>query len=86
MSAPCALPATDVSQDAVPPRIRLGGAFWRLFASSSTSNLSDGVLQAALPLLAATLTRDPVAISVLAALAFVPWLLFALPAGSWSTG
>jgi MFS family permease len=61
---------------------RLGGSFWRLFTSSSTSNLSDGVMQAALPLLAATLTRDPVAVSALGALAFLPWLLFALPAGT----
>jgi predicted MFS family arabinose efflux permease len=60
----------------------LGAPFWRLFASSSTSNLSDGVLQAALPLLAATLTRDPLAVSALASLAFLPWLLFALPAGT----
>jgi MFS family permease len=61
---------------------QLGGPFWRLFASSSASNLSDGVLQAALPLLAATLTRDPLAVSALASLAFLPWLLFALPAGT----
>jgi predicted MFS family arabinose efflux permease len=40
------------------------------------------VLQAALPLLAAALTRDPLAVSALASLAFVPWLLFALPAGT----
>ncbi len=63
-------------------RAPLGAPFWRLFASSSASNLADGVLQAALPLLAATLTRDPVAVSTLAALAFVPWLLFAIPAGT----
>jgi MFS family permease len=61
---------------------RLGTSFWRLFASSSTSNLSDGILQAALPLLAATLTRDPVLVSALASLAFLPWLLFAIPAGT----
>ena len=61
---------------------RLGAPFWRLFASSGASNLSDGVLQAALPLLAATLTRDPLAVSALASLAFLPWLLFALPAGT----
>lgn len=61
---------------------RLGTSFWRLFASSSTSNLSDGVLQAALPLLAASLTRDPVAVSGLAAVLFLPWLLLALPAGT----
>jgi MFS family permease len=61
---------------------RLGASFWRLFTSSSTSNLSDGVMQTALPLLAATLTRDPVAVSAMGSLAFVPWLLFALPAGT----
>jgi MFS family permease len=63
-------------------RPRLGASFWRLFASSSTSNLSDGVMQAALPLLAATLTRNPVAVSLMGSLAFLPWLLFALPAGT----
>lgn len=61
---------------------RLGPSFWRLFTSSSASNLSDGVMQAALPLLAASLTRDPVAVSAVGALAFLPWLLFALPAGT----
>lgn len=60
----------------------LGASFWRLFASSSTSNLSDGVMQAALPLLAASLTRDPVKVSAVGSLAFLPWLLFAIPAGT----
>lgn len=60
----------------------LRAPFWTLFASSSTSNLADGIAQAALPLMAATLTRDPVLVSMLGALAFVPWLLFALPAGT----
>ncbi len=60
----------------------MGASFWRLFTSSGTSNLSDGILQAALPLLAATLTRDPVAVSALAAVFFLPWLLFALPSGT----
>ncbi|MET0839218.1 MAG: MFS transporter [Marmoricola sp.] len=63
-------------------RPQLGASFWRLFASSSTSNLSDGIMQAALPLLAATLSRDPVAVSTLGAVAFLPWLLFAIPAGT----
>jgi predicted MFS family arabinose efflux permease len=71
-----------MSESANGRRSPLGAPFWRLFVSSSTSNLSDGVLQAALPLLAATLTRDPIAVSALAALAFLPWLLFALPAGT----
>ncbi|ROR92691.1 MFS transporter [Nocardioides aurantiacus] len=64
------------------PRQPLGPAFRRLFVSSGTSNLSDGVLQAALPLLAATLTRDPMAVAAVAALAVLPWLLLSLPAGA----
>jgi MFS family permease len=61
---------------------RLGGGYWRLFGASAMSNLADGVGRAALPLLAATLTRDPVLIAGLYSLAFLPWLLFALPAGA----
>jgi Na+/melibiose symporter-like transporter len=34
------------------------------------------------PALAATLTRDPVAVAALTSLAFLPWLPFALPAGA----
>ena len=64
------------------PAAPLGAPFWRLFTSSALSNLSDGVGTAALPLLAVSLTRDPVAISALTALAFLPWLLLAIPAGA----
>jgi MFS family permease len=60
----------------------LGAAFWRLYAASAVSNLADGVNRVALPLLATTLTRDPVLIAGLTSLAFLPWLLFALPAGA----
>lgn len=60
----------------------LGTSFWRLFASSGTSNLADGVALVALPLLAASLTRDPVQISAIEAFSFLPWLLFALPGGA----
>ncbi|MDP8959988.1 MAG: MFS transporter, partial [Actinomycetota bacterium] len=42
----------------------------------------DGVDQAALPLLAATLTRDPVLFSGVAVALRLPWLLFALQAGA----
>ncbi len=41
---------------------------------------------AALPLLAAELTRDPLAVSVVTFAGWLPWLLFALPPGRWSTG
>lgn len=63
-------------------RTGLGASFWRLFSSSTGSNLSDGVLTATLPLVAASLTRDPLLISLVASLAFLPWLLFAIPAGA----
>lgn len=60
----------------------LGSNYWRLLASSATSNLADGIVRTALPLLAITLTRDPVLIGALTALAFLPWLLFAIPTGA----
>ncbi|WP_037362629.1 MFS transporter [Amycolatopsis orientalis] len=53
-----------------------------LLASSGTSNLADGIAKVAFPLLATTLTRDPVEIAALSAVQFLPWLLFAIPAGT----
>ncbi|MDT4984649.1 MAG: hypothetical protein QOF95_2139 [Pseudonocardiales bacterium] len=61
---------------------RLGTRFWRMYASSATSNLADGIGRTALPLLAATYTRSPLLISGLVTFAFLPWLLFALPSGA----
>ena len=60
----------------------LGPAFRRLLAASASANLADGMTRVALPLLAASLTRDPVLVAALTSLAFLPWLLFALPAGA----
>jgi len=60
---------------------RLGPAFNRLFSASVISNLSDGLLAVAAPLLAITLTKDPVLISMMSALVMLPWLLFAIPIG-----
>jgi predicted MFS family arabinose efflux permease len=62
--------------------VALGGSFWRLFTSSGTSNLADGAAVIALPLLAASLTRDPVQIAALTAVTYLPWLLFAVPGGA----
>lgn len=61
---------------------RLGPRFWQLFASSAGTNLANGVEVAVLPLLAASLTRSPLLISGITSLAYLPWLLFALPAGT----
>lgn len=79
---PTVPPASTAPHPAVTRRSSLGAPFWRLFASSGVSNLSDGIVLAVLPLLAATVTRDPVAVSLLGSLGFVPWLLFAIPAGA----
>ena len=59
----------------------LGAAFQNLFVSNLATNLGDGVLRTAAPLLAVRLTTDPLLISLLAALALLPWLFFAIPAG-----
>jgi MFS family permease len=53
-----------------------------LLSSSAVSNLGDGIGKVAFPLLAANLTRDPVLIAGLSATQFLPWLLFALVAGT----
>ncbi|HEX5630083.1 MAG TPA: MFS transporter, partial [Acidimicrobiia bacterium] len=55
--------------------------FTRLFTASVVSNLGDGILLGALPLLTASLTRDPVAVAAVTAFTWLPWLLFSLPAG-----
>ncbi|CRK60857.1 Antibiotic efflux protein [Alloactinosynnema sp. L-07] len=52
-----------------------------LLGSSGLSNLGDGIGKVAFPLLAASLTRDPVLIAGLSATAFLPWLLFASLSG-----
>lgn len=55
--------------------------FKRLLVSSISSNFADGLVKVSAPLLAAYLTRDPVLISFLSSLSFLPWLLFAIPIG-----
>ena len=60
---------------------RRGRGFTRLWAAVGVSNLGDGVASAALPLLAAALTRDAALVAGLAIAQRLPWLLVALPAG-----
>lgn len=63
-------------------RATLGINYWKLWAASGMSNLGDGVGQAALPLLAATLTRDARLVGGLTTALMLPWLLFALISGA----
>lgn len=64
-------------------RRKLGASFTKLLISSGSSNLADGLVRTSVPLLAAALTRDPLVVSLVSASAFLPWLLFALPAGAF---
>ncbi|WP_121181746.1 MFS transporter [Nocardiopsis sp. Huas11] len=66
-------------QGEAPP---LGRSFHRFWTGSLASNLADGVMLTALPLLAAALTQDPLAVSALTAARYLPWLLFGLFAGA----
>lgn len=59
----------------------LGKDFSLLWGAAVGSNLADGISRLAIPLAALTLTTDPIAISLFAALAYVPWLFFGVPAG-----
>ncbi|WP_250037184.1 MFS transporter [Paractinoplanes maris] len=56
--------------------------FGRLWAAQTVSSLGDGVTHAALPLLALTLTRDPMALAVVTAAGTLPWLLFGVLGGA----
>ena len=60
---------------------RLGGPFRWLMASSWISNLGDGVLLAAGPLLVASRTDDPFLVALAVVLQRLPWVLFGLAAG-----
>jgi len=56
--------------------------FWKVWSANSFSNLGDGLYQVTLPLLAAQLTRSPALIAALGVMSSLPWLIFALQAGS----
>ncbi|MEV0222610.1 MFS transporter [Streptomyces sp. NPDC050704] len=60
----------------------LGPDFRRLWLSSAMSNIGDGVRLTALPLLAAAVTRDPVAVAGVSVAAELPWLLVSIVAGA----
>jgi MFS family permease len=53
-----------------------------LLAATGISVTGDGAFLAAAPLLAAALTRDPVAVSLVTAGFYLPWLVIGLPAGA----
>ena len=76
--------AAEPGRRSLPARIDagLGRRFWTLFSASFVANLADGIFQIALPLLAASLTRDPALVAGVAFASRLPWLVFALIAGA----
>ena len=59
----------------------LGRTFGTVFTANLASSLGDGIARTVSPLLAARLTDDALLIAGIAAVAMLPWLFFALPAG-----
>jgi MFS family permease len=59
----------------------LGRTFGTVFTANLASSLGDGIARTASPLLAARLTDDPLLIAGIGAVAMLPWLFFAVPAG-----
>ncbi|MDX3581659.1 MFS transporter [Streptomyces europaeiscabiei] len=58
------------------------GAFLRLWSAAVLSSFGDALRTAALPLLAVTLTDEPLLVASVAACGYVPWLLFGLLGGA----
>ena len=60
----------------------MGRSYHVLWVANAISTLGDGVRMAALPLLAATVTRDPTTVATVAFAGQVPWLLVSLASGA----
>ena len=63
-------------------RTSLGGNFHRLWTAGAVSNLGDGVVLAAMPLLAVSISHDPTTVASVTAAGTLPWLLFSLIGGA----
>lgn len=64
------------------PFASISPQYWKVWTASAFSNLSDGVYVVAAPLLAASLTRDPVLVAGVSFAFGLPWLLFPLVSGA----
>ncbi|MGW5174536.1 MFS transporter [Streptomyces sp. NPDC004082] len=58
------------------------GGFGRLWSAAVLSSFGDALRTAALPLLAATLTREPLLVASVTACGYVPWIVFGLLGGA----
>ncbi|GAA3228471.1 MFS transporter [Dactylosporangium siamense] len=55
---------------------------WRLWSATALSSAGEGTYVTAMPLLAAAVAGDPRLVSLVAAAAYLPWLLVSVPAGA----
>lgn len=60
----------------------LGRDFRKLWSAAAISNLGDGAMLAASPLLVASITDEPAAVGAAVFAQQLPWLLFALFSGA----
>ncbi len=68
----------DVDEEPEP----LGRPFWSAFGAMSAANLADGISLTGIPLLAVSLTDDPLLVALVGTARFVPVPLLALPVGT----
>ena len=62
--------------------VKLPSRFHRIWTASAVSALGDGVYFAAVPLLALTMTGNPVLLGAMEACALLPWLCFGMVGGA----
>ncbi len=62
----------------------LGRRFYAVLTASGISNLADGLLLTGAPIVAATLTRSPLLVSLATTFVTLPWLLLSLHAGAFA--
>src|SRR6266498_2300018 len=72
----------DLRRGSARGRTDPGPGYHKRWTAAAVSTLGDGVFLAALPLLAATLSRDPLQVSLVAFAGWLPWLLFGLVSGA----
>jgi len=71
-----------VSDQGAEGKPRLGQRFNLLWSAAGVSNLGDGIMWTALPLLVVTLTQDPLLVAAVSFAQTLPWFLFALVSGA----
>jgi hypothetical protein len=82
MATPDPTPTPDPTSTAASQPKRLGLGYATLWTAASVSFVGDGIYYTALPLLAASLSRDPLVVAAVEVAGQLPWLLFALPSGA----